>query len=767
MKKNLLSRAAIVGFILVAFMTTTASAFTAVMSGSWSDAATWGGVGPGTTVSNQDVNIPAGLTVTLDEQVSFSGLLNSFTVDGTLNASSNNSITMSSGSFAGSGTVNIDRLTFTSVLTTMSFSGTLTLQHFHNSGALLTLAAVTQVSDSLDLDAGSISIGSGGNLEMLSNSTIRVNDGSMSIGGGVFNSSNDYNVQYAGSSKTTGIELNTTTLQAMYLDLSDNTQSVTLGSNVVINGTVHMNTGMLDLGGKQLTLNGDLVASSSGSVFVGTATSTLTVNGNMPMTDGLAFSTGSTIGDMVINHSGSNVHLLTNLSVSGTLRLMSDTLVVESGQNLAMNAGSTIHIEGGALALNTATVSGTAYNVEYMGNMSANSGPEITTSGINNLTVDVASSSNTVKLNDDVTVGGQLALHNGKLDLNGHRVIANGTLDLSSDAMFKGSSSSDLELNLTATSNDTLYFSQSGSDNMLHDLVMNSGASSTLYLGTDMKIGNELNMMNGKLDINDHDLMMQSSASITGYDDTKYIVTSGSGKLQMNVNSGSTYVTFPVGAAAGYSPASIQQSGAGTSGNFMVSAMPGVYTNGTTGFNSASTGSMVNRTWNVSAAGGVVVNANLKFAWTSASEVNGFDRNVAYATRYNGSMWDMQSYSAATSGPSSTYEMERMANTSLGQFAVVDSAASVALGVADVQAQPVNILLYPNPATETIYIQVPKTDDVVMYELIDITGRTIYSAMNKNTISTFDVSNLNAGYYFIKATDMSNRLVTTKRFIKS
>jgi len=89
------------------------------------------------------------------------------------------------------------------------------------------------------------------------------------------------------------------------------------------------------------------------------------------------------------------------------------------------------------------------------------------------------------------------------------------------------------------------------------------------------------------------------------------------------------------------------------------------------------------------------------------------------------------------------------------------------LGIADQPVQSTSILLYPNPTTETIYIQVPKTDNVVMYELIDITGQTLLSSMNKNTVNTFDVSNLNAGYYFIKATDMNSKQVTTKRFIKS
>lgn len=769
MKKNLLKRAAIVGFIFTAFITTTASALTAVASGNWSSAATWGGTAPGTNVSSTDINIPSGITVTLDQEVTFSGLLNSFTVNGSLTGSSsmNNSVSVSSGSFTGNGTVNIERLSFTGVLATMSFSGTLTVDQFINSGALLTLGATTSVNDTLNLDGGSISIGSGGNLTLMTNSNVRVNSGTISIGGGVFNSSNNYSVQYVGSSKTTGLELNTTTLQALYVDMNDNSQSVTLGANTVVNSTVHMDMGKLNLGGKELTLNGDLMTMSGGSVITPTSTSKLTVNGNMMMTNGLMFDSGANIGDLTINHSGSNVMLMNALNVSGTLRLLSNSVSVESGSALVMNSGSTVHVEGGSILLNGGTFTGISYNVEYMGSMSASTGPEIT-ANIHDLTVNVQSTSNTVTLNNDATVGGSLALQSGVFSLNNRKVTLNGTLSQDAGAWIRGSAGSDLELNLTSAANDTLFFDETGSGNTLSHLTINNAAG-TLALGSDLKIATELNMMSGKFDINDNNLTVQSAASITNYDNTRYIITSGSGKLGMNVNASSAYVEFPIGTSTAYAPASIQQTGPGTTGNFMVNAMDGVYTNNnmSTGFNSASTGSMVNKTWNVSADGGVVMNSNLRFGWTSGSEVNGFDRNHAYATRFNGASWDVKPFQAATSGPSSTYQMERMSNTNGGSYAVVDSASSIVLGIADQQAQSTNILLYPNPTTETIYIQVPKTDNVVMYELIDITGQTLFSALNKNTINTFDVSNLNAGYYFIKATDMNNKQVTTKRFIKS
>ena len=78
-------------------------AFTAVVDGNWSDAATWGGVAPSGNVSNQDIIIPSGIDVDLDIDVSFSGLLNNFTVDGTLTSSTGKQLSIQLGTFNGSG----------------------------------------------------------------------------------------------------------------------------------------------------------------------------------------------------------------------------------------------------------------------------------------------------------------------------------------------------------------------------------------------------------------------------------------------------------------------------------------------------------------------------------------------------------------------------------------------------------------------------------------------------------------------------------------
>ncbi len=153
-----------------------ASAFTAVTSGNWSSAATWGGTAPGANVSNADIIIPAGITVTLDQDVTFTGLLNQFQVAGTLSSTSMNNVNITLGVLSGGGTISIRKITFSN-LATATFTGAMTVNEFMNSTNSLAFVATLNVTDSLHLDNGTLNVNSNGNLSVMNNSTIKVKDG--------------------------------------------------------------------------------------------------------------------------------------------------------------------------------------------------------------------------------------------------------------------------------------------------------------------------------------------------------------------------------------------------------------------------------------------------------------------------------------------------------------------------------------------------------------------------------------------------------------
>ncbi len=751
------------------FFSTVAKAdFTAIASGNWSSASTWSlGMVPTATVSNQNITIPTGITVTLDANVTFSGLLNNFTVNGTLSNTTGFGIAITQGALAGNGTISVNSVTFTS-LSTAPFTGTLNLKHLINSTTLLGLSSVVSVSDTLNLISGNVLLNNNSNLTMLTNSIVKVDNGSLNIGGGIFNSGNAYSVMYIGTSKTTGIELNSVTLKQLYLNMNNNNQTITLNNNATVNGTLTCNSGKLALNGKQLTLKGD-VYFGAGSSLSSNASSDLTVLGSGGLNGMLLFDAGSSLNDLTINRaSGGMVKIASAVNVAGHLNLLDGFFSIESGGVVTMNTGSTVHVEKNVFSLNTGSFVGTAsYNVEYMGNTSATSGPELSGVGLNNVTVNYTSNTNKVTLNNNTMIGGSLNMTKGSLSLNGKNLLLNGTISQNQNATFIGHSASELNLNLSSVTNDTLFFDNSTTANQsLSKLRLNLGGTNpVIVLGSKLTIGNELGFIKGQLELTTGDMELMPAASITGYDDTKYIVTSGtnnSGSLIMNVTAGSSYVIFPVGTSSNYSPAQIQQASAATTGTFSVKAMNNVLSGGTYGFVNSQTLKVVDRTWFIH-SGVTTLNTNIKLGWMAAAEVNGFNRNNSYISHYNSSAWDVASTASATAGANSTYELTRTGLTSLSPFAVTE--AGQALKVPEV-AKLTGIDVYPNPAKDMVTVKLINPTDEYKYELTDITGRTVSSVANTNTINRFDVSNLSTGCYFIKITNLSDNKAVTKRFVK-
>ncbi len=756
MKTHLLKIGFLVGLLFIV-SNNQLRAFTAVVSGNWSSAATWGGVAPGPNVTAQDIIIPNGITVTLDMDVTFSGLINTFTVDGTLNSSATYSLTLVQGTMAGTGTVDIHRLEY-GLLLTSSFTGTLTLNVLENNAALLQLGAVGTVSDSLVLESGTLTLAAGANLAVQTNSTIYRNDGSLTIGGGIFNSSANYNVVYVGASKTSGIELNSLTLQNIYIQLTDNTQTVSLGTNLRVNNTLTLTMGHLDISGYDLELYGNMVV-SGGAMFESDNTSNIVIQSSSAINSGFTFAAGSSVDNITVDHTGAgNVKLNSAIDIAGELRLNDGTFNLETGSTIVMLGGSLVHVEDGDLFGNGGSFNGTAnYDVEYMGSTHT-SGLELSGSGLTDVTINMSSGTNEVSLGGDITANGHLDLVTGKLNMNGNNFTLNGTFDQQSTATIIGNVNSELAMNISAILDDTIYFDNSNQG--LDMLTVNVSGGGDLVLGSQLQIHDELSMLAGRLDIGDNNLSIEQGASITGYSDVRYIVTSGVGRLRMYINSGGAYQVYPVGTDVNYSPASIQQLAGGTSGDFMVNTFAGVYTQGTTGFNSAQFESVVDRTWLVESETGLTINMKLKLGWVVASEVNGYDQANTYITHYMGT-WDTYASGAATVGLNNTFEIERTGITSLSPFAVIDNNAN--LGFED-ESEASAINLYPNPCTEMINVSNTNITDQYNYEIMDVSGKT-FGVIN-NGSNQFDVSGLQNGFYFLRMTNLSTNKSVVKEFIK-
>jgi len=99
--------------------------------------------------------------------------------------------------------------------------------------------------DTLDLQGGSLNLNTNANLTMSSGSTIKIGGGALAVNAGVFNSANAYNVVYVGTSKASGIELNSVTVQNIYLNFDNSSQALT--NNIMVNVNLNINSGKLTL----------------------------------------------------------------------------------------------------------------------------------------------------------------------------------------------------------------------------------------------------------------------------------------------------------------------------------------------------------------------------------------------------------------------------------------------------------------------------------------------------------------------------------------
>jgi len=77
-----------------------------------------------------------------------------------------------------------------------------------------------------------------------------------------------------------------------------------------------------------------------------------------------------------------------------------------------------------------------------------------------------------------------------------------------------------------------------------------------------------------------------------------------------------------------------------------------------------------------------------------------------------------------------------------------------------------NIVLYPNPSSDNLHIDLHRTIPSLTYQLIDINGRVLMDKEVKNiSILQLDIENFNSGLYFIKLTG-DNKTMHTKFLVK-
>lgn len=84
------------------------------------------------------------------------------------------------------------------------------------------------------------------------------------------------------------------------------------------------------------------------------------------------------------------------------------------------------------------------------------------------------------------------------------------------------------------------------------------------------------------------------------------------------------------------------------------------------------------------------------------------------------------------------------------------------VGVTENEIEKLDFTLYPNPATDVLYIT-PTIETIMTYEILNLAGQAV---LPKTTNQSLNVSNLAAGTYFVRATNKANETVYFQKFMK-
>lgn len=481
-----------------------AASFTAIASGNWSSTATWGGSTPGTTITVDQIVIPSGITVNLDNNTSFNGALASLDVQGTLTSSANTSLTVDLGTIFGGGVMAVHELLLNAGAT-LTFTGQVAVNVLTSATTSLAVAADVIVNETLNIATGTLNLQTGGNLDVGTNADIIISGGTLSIaGGGNVGLSGSYNVIYTSGSANGGLELTGTGLNDVTVNVSGG-NSVSLTSHLTVSGTLTLMSGTLVLNGNDLTITGNVSASGSGFVS-STSGSNISINATGGIAGSLNFSGGSnSVNNLSIAvGEGNQAQIEGTLTVNGTLTLTSGSLDISSSALIISGdvSGSGSLNGSGSTNLTVTTTGGLSGMLNFA------TGGQM----INAFTINVGSG-NSVSLGSDLTVNGNLYIASGNmLDISGHTLTIGSSGDIGGNGLLVVNGSSGVIVNASGGISGSLGISGSS----MGTFTVNVGNGNSLTIDNDVNVSGNLNLQSGSLVLNNNDLTISGDISSGG-----------------------------------------------------------------------------------------------------------------------------------------------------------------------------------------------------------------------------------------------------------
>ncbi len=462
----------------------------ATSSGSWNSASTWNGSVPPTVLQIDQVVIPVGITVDLDNSVRIDGLSASIRVDGTLRTSSVDSIDVFRGELSGNGRVDVGIIRL-NTLAIFSFRGQLDAEYVRSSALSIQWSAQTQVRKEIEL-RGLLTLLSGSSIDLMAGAEIILDGGGLMLSGGLLDLQKSYTVRYVQSPIVCGVELSGSGLRNVVVDISSGS-SLSLSSDLILDGSLVIRSGTLQLNNHSLFISGN-VEVNAGAALASTAFSSISISSSMTQTSVLRFSSsGSIIDKLQLSLSpASTVVLQSQLEITGSLRLQGGSFDF-SNQRL--------HLDGDFISSGSLKSSATS---ELSISSSANLGSALRfANGSQNVGVLRVSmdKSLTLRLQSPLRIHSQLVLENkSNLSIEGQTVELVGTLN--GDGALVVDSLTELHF----TSSSALSSSLSVLGSSLGTLRIDASSSFRLNMQSNLRVLRTLNIARGNLSLGSHRL---------------------------------------------------------------------------------------------------------------------------------------------------------------------------------------------------------------------------------------------------------------------
>ena len=262
-------------------------------------------------------------------------------------------------------------------------------------------------------------------------------------------------------------------------------------------------------------------------------------------------------------------------------------------------------------------------------------------------------------------------------------------------------------------------------------------SSGSLYITGNLELNSKITLNNNAVNLKG------TSSNITGGNATNYIVTNGTGTVNVeNLNAERGTVNLPIGTATNYNPISLSNSG--TSDTFSARVSEGI---------ANTTNGAVNATWEIFEATAGGSNVSLTLGWNPSQQNAAFDSLSAKVGHYLNGSW-----SAENSGAVSNNSITATGISSFSPFAVMNFGA---LAASDFSKS--KVLIYPNPFNENLNISTENGGVVYFY---DLSGKLVSTSILMKGTNSLNKSSLAKGVYIYQIRNTIGEILSSGKVIK-